>query len=59
MDRYGRTYTAESIALLRDMNKGNRGVKESMSQRCLRNGRAKKPKLCCQNRSNCTAKAGR
>ncbi len=59
MERYGRTYTAESIALLRGMNNGERGVKESMSNRCLRNGRAKKPKPCCQSRNNCTAKAGR
>ena len=57
--RYGRTYTAIGIATLRDMNNGNRGTKEAMSGRCLRNGRAKKPKPCCQNKSNCTAKAGR
>ncbi len=59
MERYGRVYTAEGIAMLRSMNNGDRGTKLAMAERCLRNGRAKKPKPCCQSKSNCSAKAGR
>ncbi len=60
MERHGRgVYTALGIATLRSMNNGDRGTKLAMSERCLRNGRAKKPKPCCQSRKNCTAKAGK